>query len=226
LDGLTSRDWASAEKRFADCLRRDPENVPSLNNLAIAQFHNKREAQAVKHWKTILEQRAATPEVVQNLGRFRHLIKEGTARGSSALVKSLDELYTEASVATSWSFQPQAGFRLMALALADGRQVGWNDVRKMEVQAAASAVSGSSPATPSQSGGAIPGTPAPGASTAGPVRRGPIDPRMPPGATGPAALGRVDPRMQPANPYQPGAAGYASPGANMPVIPRPSRRPY
>lgn len=124
LDGLSHDDWASAEKRFAECVRCDPTNVPSLNNLAIAQWHNRHEVQAVKHWKTIVEQHAATPEVVQNLGRVRYLAKQGKARVTGALVKSLDDLYTEAAVATSWSFQAQTGFRVMALQLADGRSVG------------------------------------------------------------------------------------------------------
>jgi len=131
LDALVRRDWGAAEKRFADCVRRDPENVPSLNNLAIAKLHNKREAEAVKHWQAVVERRAATAEVVQNLGRLRQLIKEGRFRKSASLVKSVDNLYTEAAIATSKSAQPKGGFQLMALQLTDGRSVSWANAGRM-----------------------------------------------------------------------------------------------
>ena len=212
LDGLSHHDWASAEKKFVECVRCDPTNVPSLNNLAIAQWQNRHEVQAVKHWKTIVEQHAATPEVVQNLGRVRHLVKQGKARVTSALVKSLDELYTDAAVAASWSFQAQAGFRVMALQLADGRSVGWSDVRKMDYTPPPTAAE-SAASRPTAS---PPNTPYPGAAV--------------PGAYGPGAFprGPIDPRMQPYNPYAPGVPGYGPPAPNpppsQPVVPRTSRR--
>ena len=132
LDGLINHDWLSAEKRFADCVRRYPENVPMLNNLAIAQLHNRREMEAVKRWKAIVEMNAANVEVVQNLGRARQLLEQGAIRRTTSLVKALDELYTDAAVATSQSFQGKSGFIVMSMQLADGRIVGWVNARKME----------------------------------------------------------------------------------------------
>jgi hypothetical protein len=230
LDGLIDRDWAAAEKRFAECVRCDPTNVPSLNNLAIAQVHNKREMQAVKQWKTIVDQRAATPDVVQNLGRVRALLKEGKIRSTASLVKSLDDLYTEAAVATSWSFRPQGGFSVMALQLPDGRTVGWADVRKMEYGVSSSAAPAGSRPAGSASSVPTPGTQVPGNSRPGPVGPGPIDPRMrffgpyPAGAAGAVGPGAVDPRVQASAANPPGAGGPASPGSNPPTLPRPRRR--
>ena len=40
LNAMIDQDWRSAEEHFAACVR-DPENVPSLNNLAVAQIFNR-----------------------------------------------------------------------------------------------------------------------------------------------------------------------------------------
>ncbi len=230
LAGLVDHDWASAEKRFAECVRLDPANVPSLNNLAVAQVHNKHETQAVKQWKAITAQRAATAEVVQNVGRVRALVKEGKIRGATSLVKSLDEVYTEAAVAASWSYRPQSGFSMMALQLPDGRTVGWADVRKMEFGApTAAAAAGTRPAgTPSNA--LAPAAQFPTNARPGLAGPGPFDPRMPyygpypPGAAGRMVPGAIDPRMQAPAPNPLGAAGPASPGPNPPTVPRARRR--
>jgi hypothetical protein len=141
LDALINKDWASAEKNFAACVRRNPDNAASLNNLAIANVHNRHESEAARHWKTIIDQKAATLEVVQNLGRTRLLVAQGEIRKSASLVKQLDELYTEAAVATSKSYSPQTGYRFMALESANGKPIGWSDARKMVDGAAVAVVS-------------------------------------------------------------------------------------
>jgi hypothetical protein len=183
LDALQDRDWASAEKRFADCVRRNPENVPSLNNLALAQVHNKHESEGVKRWKAIVEQEGATPEIVQNLGYVRELLKQGKIRKNTALLKMTESLYTEAAVATSTSFQPQSGFRMMALALEDGRTVGWGDGRRMSGQF----------------------TPHGGSANPGGMRPGPSRPQVSPGSQ--SAAGAVnDPRFDSAARRPTGAA--------------------
>ena len=189
LDSLVDQDWRAAEKRFADSVRRLPDNVAALNNLAIAQLHNKHEAEAVKRWKKIVDRKAVTPEVVQNLGRARYLIEKGEIRKNASVVKLLDELYTQAAVATSLSSKPEVGFSIMALRLADGRSAGWANARKM-----------------------VDTAPFPGAktsaTTAGTAPRGAATPQGIPisGILIPTP-GTVDPRMQPNGTFQRGTPG-------------------
>ena len=203
-------DWVSAQRRFENCLRCDPTNIPSLNNLAVAELHNKRIADAVKHWKAIVSQQATTTEVVQNLGRARHLIKQNKLAGNPAVAKSLDGVYAEAVLATAQSVRGQVGFCLMQLELQDGRFVGWGDARKMEDNwSPSSAATASSRRNPAQSS-------APASATAASVT-----PRI-----GPTAAGGVDPRVPPAGPYQRAAAGYGPPGSNRPAPLNLSRRGY
>jgi hypothetical protein len=135
LDALTKQDWDSAGRHFADCLRRDRENIPALNNLAVVLVQNKREGDAAKHWKAIVSQQPAVAEVVQNVGIVRQLMDEGMIRKNNSLRQSLERLYTEAAVATKTTYQPQAGFRFMALALSDGRSVGFSNPKKMQLAA-------------------------------------------------------------------------------------------
>jgi hypothetical protein len=185
LDALTKQDWDSAGKHFADCLRRDRENIPALNNLAVVLVQNKREGDSAKHWRAIVNQQPAVAEVVQNVGVVRHLMEEGMIRKNNALSKSLDRMYTEAAVATSTTCQPQAGFRFMALSLSDGRSVGFSNPKKMQLAA---------------------WSPAPTATAAEPSR--PAGPQ--PAARDPGTAGAAN---QPSTPSQPGAAG-AVPAAN------------
>jgi transposase-like protein len=125
LDALVTRDWLVAEKRFEACLRRDPTCVAVLNNLAIAETHNRRPTDAVKRWRAILDRNAATAEVVQNLGRVRHLIKEGQMPKNAAVIKAVDELYAQAAIAAAATWQSQVGFRVMPLPLPNGQYVGF-----------------------------------------------------------------------------------------------------
>jgi Flp pilus assembly protein TadD len=132
LDAVVDRDWRLAEDHFAECVRCDPENVPSLNNLAVAKVHNRDLDGALRHWKAILTQDAATVEIVQNLGCVRYLAEKEILRVKNSLAKSLDTLYTDAAIATDSSFEVKTGFHLMALTLPDGRLLGWADARKLQ----------------------------------------------------------------------------------------------
>jgi hypothetical protein len=176
LDALIDHDWKSAEERFASCVRFDRENVSSLNNLAVAQVYNHEEDKALNHWKAILDQDAATADVVHNLGCLRYLIEQGEIRRRNSLVKSLDRLYTEAAVATASSFHPKTGFHLMALVLPDGSQVGWADARKM--QGPTLTPKTLPPSSPQQPRVTPPSaaTPPPGSPGPVPAARGNIDP--------------------------------------------------
>lgn len=203
LDALVDRNWESAAKKFAECLRRDPDNVPSLNNLAVAQMFTKHEAEAVKNWRTIVEMRSAAPEVVQNLGCVRQLIKDGNARRISHSAKVIDELYAEAALNSPQSAKPANGFRIMPLQLADGRHFGWARGRNATVplpDASGSVADKRTPPAPTNRyPSAVPvGSSPPGASSAHGI----------PGAS--------DPRVLPNGPHWPGTNGTGRPIPNMP----------
>lgn len=131
LAAVVSQDWRAAEEHFGDCVRLDPENVPSLNNLAVALVLNQDVDAALRHWKTIVKQGGATTEVVQNLGCVRFIAEQDYIRAKNSLLKTLESLYTDAAVATNASFDIKTGFHLMPLVLPDGSMLGWADAGKL-----------------------------------------------------------------------------------------------
>jgi hypothetical protein len=131
VDAMIDQNWKSAEEHFATCVRFDPDNVPSLNNLAVAKTFNRDVEGAVKQWRSILEQQFATREVVQNLGCVRQLVQQNLIRKKPSLSRQLEKQYADAAVAADTSFDATSGFHLMALITPDGNSVGWADPRKM-----------------------------------------------------------------------------------------------
>jgi hypothetical protein len=114
-------------------------------------------------------------------------------------------LYTEAAVATKTTVQPQTGFRFMALALTDGRSVGFSNPKKMQLAAWSPAPEPSPSARPA---GPQPAARGPGAASAGsqPSQPGPT------GAVPAAANAR----------QMPAANVNLSPAANAPYVRRPA----
>ncbi|QDT53480.1 Serine protease SplB precursor [Caulifigura coniformis] len=71
---LGSTEWAlldavNAEKHFKEVLRRSPDNVPALNNLAVAELKQRKHSQAIKHLSLAAALAPRCQEVSQNLGR-------------------------------------------------------------------------------------------------------------------------------------------------------------
>jgi hypothetical protein len=130
LDALVFRDWSSAEQQFAECVRRQPRHVPSLNNLALARLRTQCDRQVLQFWETALDQGEAPFPIVHNLGRVRHLAKTDRLRADARLIAMVEDLYLRAALAANQSFQPQRGFLYMPLTAADG--AGWSDARKYE----------------------------------------------------------------------------------------------
>ena len=92
----TPHDFNAVEKHFAECVKRQPEHVPSLNNLALAEVRSGKHRQAIRHWTSAL---AATPvpeEVVHNVKRYRRLTELGRIKMEPAVRRLLDELYSSA----------------------------------------------------------------------------------------------------------------------------------
>jgi hypothetical protein len=131
LDSLLNHNWQSAEKHFAECVRREPQNVASLNNLAIVRLRLTWDKSALRPWEMILAE-GAPAEVLQNLGRVRFVLQGGRLPSNPALAEAVDQLYLKASIATGAGAQPRTGFLFMGLTLDDGRTVGWSDAKKYE----------------------------------------------------------------------------------------------
>jgi hypothetical protein len=132
LDALLDHNWPSAEKRFAECVRREPENTASMNNLALTRLRLTWDKSALRAWEVLLDQDSTPPEVLQNLGRVRHVLHGGRMPKNPALAEAVDRLYLKASIASGKSSQPRTGFLFMPLTLADGRTVGWTEAKQYE----------------------------------------------------------------------------------------------
>ncbi len=65
-----SRLPALAEKHFHVALRRSPDDVATLNNLALAELHLHKYAEALRYFKVAAKKSPDSEEVLQNLGRF------------------------------------------------------------------------------------------------------------------------------------------------------------
>ena len=125
VDAVLLRDWRSAKKHFAECVRRKPDSVPSLNNLALVELRTKHESRAVTHWSAALAQGSVPGEVAQNLGRAQALLASKRLALKDSSIKALDEMSNVAAT-SGQAFQSRSGFRFMGLVLADGRKVGWS----------------------------------------------------------------------------------------------------
>ncbi len=129
---VVAHDWPAAERHFGECLKRHPEDVATLNNLALARLRVHRRSESLKLWESALAEGSAPEEIVQNLGRLLHLIRAGRERAAPADVKTIEKMYADAAVGAGRSFQPQTGFRYMGLQLAAGQTVGWSEPKKLE----------------------------------------------------------------------------------------------
>ncbi|MBN1854295.1 MAG: hypothetical protein JW829_16315, partial [Pirellulales bacterium] len=57
-----------AVRHFEECLKRDPNNVGAMNNLAICCFYEKEYTAAVRYWLQSVEISPETPALAQNIG--------------------------------------------------------------------------------------------------------------------------------------------------------------
>lgn len=111
---LLSCDAKSANKHFAECVRRDARHVSALNNLALSEVRLRDYTQALTHWRRALEIAPAAPEVIQNLGRLLHLANQGRVPLQSGVQRRLNDLYAAAAVlADAKAFDSQVGWLYM-----------------------------------------------------------------------------------------------------------------
>jgi hypothetical protein len=135
LDALVVHDWPSAEKHFVQCARREPGHIASLNNLALVRLRTAWGKTALRTWEEVLDQGVPPSEVVQNLGRLRHLVQAGKVpkrTKDAKLAEAVEQLYIRAATAANQSAQPHMGFLFMGMKRADNRTIGWSDAKKYE----------------------------------------------------------------------------------------------
>ena len=103
-----------ANRHFAECVRRDPQHISALNNLALSEVRLQKYTQALAHWQTALELAPAAPEVIQNLGRLVYLPKQGSFRVPSGVKRRYSDLYAAAAVsAGAKDFNRRTGWLYM-----------------------------------------------------------------------------------------------------------------
>ncbi|NLE38088.1 MAG: hypothetical protein GX621_08705, partial [Pirellulaceae bacterium] len=94
---LSQCDAKGANRHFSECVKREPQHISSLNNLALSEIRLKRYDRALARWQTALELAPASPEVVHNLGRLLHLGKRKTASISPRCQSRVTDLYAAAA---------------------------------------------------------------------------------------------------------------------------------
>ncbi|HEX4142317.1 MAG TPA: trypsin-like peptidase domain-containing protein [Pirellulales bacterium] len=134
---LVARSSGSAEKDFAECVRRlkhkdslsneDRANLlASLNNLAIVEARQRKHGSAVKHWKEAARVAPPPIEVIQNVGRFVHLARAEPMLGiSKDAEKSAGNLFASvASSAKGKSFSNRLGWLYIGVFAPDEKTDG------------------------------------------------------------------------------------------------------
>jgi S1-C subfamily serine protease len=87
-----------ANRHFAECVRRDPQHISALNNLALTAVRLENYDQALANWQTAMELAPAAPEVIQNIGRLLHLSTQGSVRMRTGTERRFRDLYAAAAV--------------------------------------------------------------------------------------------------------------------------------
>jgi len=84
-----------AQVHFEKCLRREPDNVSVLNNLAITLVMQKKYPQAAQHWKTAANNAPKMKALAQNIGSLITMAGTGRYKVPSKTLSDLSEVYDE-----------------------------------------------------------------------------------------------------------------------------------
>jgi serine/threonine protein kinase/formylglycine-generating enzyme required for sulfatase activity/Flp pilus assembly protein TadD len=95
-----NRSPKQAEKHFRVALRRCPDDVATLNNLALAEIHLHKYADAVRHLKEASKKSPDSEEVLQNVGRFVSQARSGKLRPSTTLLGEATGIHAKLAAAS------------------------------------------------------------------------------------------------------------------------------
>jgi len=121
---LGIRDFPSAKQEFTECVRRQPKDIPSLNNLALVEVRLRHYSEAIVRWKAALDAGPPSKEVSQNIGRLLELAKNQTCRLPPTALKKIGELHQSLSAESQGTYDPRVGWLYMPLDPKEGRN-GW-----------------------------------------------------------------------------------------------------
>ena len=66
--GAVADNDRKAQQHFEKCLKREPDNVSVLNNLAVTLVFQKKYREAARYWKTAATNAPKMPALSQNIG--------------------------------------------------------------------------------------------------------------------------------------------------------------
>ena len=105
---------AGAKDHFEEVLRRRPDHVGALNNLALAEWKLNDVRAAVRAWTEAAEIAPASRQLVQNVGRANRLAGSGVVPVGRRESRELAELYvTLSAAATGARFDDGTGWLVM-----------------------------------------------------------------------------------------------------------------
>ena len=83
------RDLQAAKQEFYECVRRQPDHVPSLNNLALVEVRLQRYTDAIAHWKTALDAAPVPGNCPEYRSPGRTIENSGLPRAASRAAEGL-----------------------------------------------------------------------------------------------------------------------------------------
>lgn len=92
LYGLVAKDNDAADKYYEACLKRDPDNIVVLNNLAVTSVKRGDPRDAAMRWRKVVELQP-DQRTVQNLGRFIELAGKKDIDVPQPVIDSVSEMY-------------------------------------------------------------------------------------------------------------------------------------
>lgn len=93
LCALIGHNHEMASDHFRECLKRDPNNISALNNLALAEVRLQQYASALNHWKAAVKIAPRTAEIAHNVGRFLKLAAERKLPAKFSDTAAMNRLY-------------------------------------------------------------------------------------------------------------------------------------
>lgn len=115
--------WDKAEHHLQEVLRRQPNHISAMNNLAVTLVKKRDFDQALRHWKRAIELAPKTPAVSQNLGRVVTAASSRKLPMTSAQLRRFSDTYSElTALGKGPQADPHTGWLFMPLYLAEAEQ--------------------------------------------------------------------------------------------------------
>jgi S1-C subfamily serine protease len=104
FQAINSQDESKVMDSFAEAVRREPDNPAALNNLAVCEVRNRRQSNAVTHFRQALERMPDAQPVVDNVGFTIRTAGALRPKMSEKVIAEFNELYK--SFPREWKSNP------------------------------------------------------------------------------------------------------------------------